>query len=282
MIVGSARERRLWNVATYAIAGFFGLTALGPIVWLVLTSLKTEADIVTAQGVVYWPSTLTLANYRELWDQTDFPTLFRNSLSATTLTVVICLVVGTLAAYALSREAFRGRQPLLMGLLAIRMFPAVMQIIPLFIIMKAIGLLDTKLGLALAYASFLLPMFIWLMKGFFDDLPGELEEAARIDGCSRLGAMWRIALPVARNGLLATTVLIAISAWNEFLFALMLTTGADTRTWPVGLQLMIGDFQLPWGLLAAGGVISIIPVVVLFAFVQGSMVRGLTEGATKG
>ena len=267
---------------TYAIAGFFGLTALGPIVWLMLTSLKTEADIVTAQGVVYWPSTLTLANYRELWDQTDFPTLFRNSLAATTLTVVICLVAGTLAAYALSREAFRGRQPLLMGLLAVRMFPAVMQIIPLFIIMKAIGLArhQARAGARLCQ----LPAADVHLAH-----EGLLRRPAGRTGGGRphrrlLQAWGDVAdrAPVARNGILATTVLIAISAWNEFLFALMLTTGADTRTWPVGLQLMIGDFQLPWGLLAAGGVISIIPVVVLFAFVQGSMVRGLTEGATKG
>lgn len=282
MIAGGARERRLWDLATYAVAGLFALSALGPVLWLGLTSLKTEADIVTSQGVVYWPSTLTLKNYSELWRQTDFPNLFRNSLATTGLTVVISVLAGTLAAYALSREQFRGRQPMLLGLLAIRMFPAVMQIIPLFIIMRTLGLLDTKLGLAIAYASFLLPLFIWLLKGFFDDLPPELEEAARIDGCSRLGALWRIALPLARNGILATTVLIAISAWNEFLFALILTTSAGTRTWPVGLQLMIGDFQLPWGLLAAGGVISILPVIALFALVQRSMLRGLTDGSTKG
>jgi multiple sugar transport system permease protein len=137
-------------------------------------------------------------------------------------------------------------------------------------------------GLALAYSSFLLPLFIWLVKGFFDALPPDLEDAARIDGCSRLGALVRIALPLARNGILATSVFVAIAAWNEFLFALMLTTSAGSRTWPVGLQLMIGEFQLPWGALAAGGVLSIIPVVLLFALVQRTMVQGLTEGATKG
>jgi multiple sugar transport system permease protein len=134
----------------------------------------------------------------------------------------------------------------------------------------------------LAYASFLLPLFIWIMKGFFDALPDELEDAARIDGCTRLGAMFRVILPLARGGLAATTIFVAIAAWNEFLFALMLTTSQGSRTWPVGLQLMIGEFQLPWGELGAGGIISIIPVIILFAAVQRLLVAGLTTGAVKG
>ena len=162
------------------------------------------------------------------------------------------------------------------------MFPAVMIIIPLFIIMRDVGLLDSRLGLALAYATFLLPVFIWMMKGFFDAVPPDLEDAARIDGCSRLGAMLRVVLPLVVGGLVATAVFVAIGAWNEFLFALMLTTSTGSRTWPVGLQLMVGEFQLPWGTLAAGGIISIVPVIMLFALVQRAMVRGLTAGAVKG
>jgi multiple sugar transport system permease protein len=171
---------------------------------------------------------------------------------------------------------------MLLSFLVVRMFPAVLMIIPLFIIMRGLGVLDTSVGLALAYTSFLLPLFIWIMKGFFDALPDDLENAARIDGCTRLGAMVRIVLPLARNGLVATTIFVAIGAWNEFLFALMLTTSQGSRTWPVGLQLMIGEFQLPWGMLAAGGVISILPVVVLFALIQRVLVSGLTTGAVKG
>jgi multiple sugar transport system permease protein len=166
--------------------------------------------------------------------------------------------------------------------LVIRMFPAVMIIIPLFILMRNLGLLDSRIGLALAYTTFLLPVFIWMMKGFFDAIPLELEDAARIDGCSRIGAMVRVILPLVVGGLVATVVFVAIGAWNEFLFALMMTTSTGSRTWPVGLQLMVGEFQLPWGTLAAGGIISIIPVVLLFALVQRALVRGLTAGAVKG
>jgi multiple sugar transport system permease protein len=165
--------------------------------------------------------------------------------------------------------------------LVVRMFPAVMIIIPLFILMRGLGLLDSRFGLALAYTTFLLPVFIWMMKGFFEAVPNDLEDAARIDGASRIGAMVRVVLPLVVGGLVATAVFVAIGAWNEFLFALMLTTSTGSRTWPVGLQLMVGEFQLPWGSLAAGGIISIVPVMILFALMQRAMVRGLTAGAVK-
>ena len=275
-------RRRASAVATYAGVGAFLLFSLGPIAWLAFTSLKPQDSIVTARGVVWWPDRLTTAHYGEVWRGTDFPVLFGNSLRTALLTVVLCIGAGVFAAYAMSRAEFRGQQGVLLGLLAVRMFPSVLVVIPMFIVLRALGLLDTSAGLALAYTAVLLPFAVWLLKGFFDALPADLEAAARIDGCSRLGALWRIALPLARPGVAASAVFVAIGAWNEYLFALMLTTSTGSRTWPVGLQLMIGDFDLDWGTLAAGGVLSIVPVAVLFALAQRTMVRGLTEGATKG
>jgi len=254
--------------------------AIFPIVWTFIVSLKPEEDIVTAT-MSYLPRRVTLENYVAIWTRSNFPTLIGNSLVTTAVTVTLCTAVGTLAAYAVSRFHFAGRRGLMMFYLVVRMFPAVMIVIPLFIIMRGVGLLDSRLGLALAYASFLLPVFIWMMKGFFETVPPDLEDAARIDGASRLGAMVRVVLPLVLGGLVATAVFIAIGAWNEFLFALMLTTSTGSRTWPVGLQLMVGEFQLPWGSLAAGGIISILPVMILFAIVQRAMVRGLTAGAVK-
>ncbi len=254
---------------------------LGPILWLLLTSLKEERDIVTAT-IQYIPHHLTLANYGTIWTESGFPRLVLNSAITTVETVAISLAAGTLASYALARCDFRGRRLLLLGTLVVRMFPAVLMIIPIFLLLRAIGLLDTHVGLALAYTSFLLPLFMWMMIGFFEAAPRELEDAARIDGCTRLGAMVRVVLPVVRNGLAATSIFVAISAWNEFIFALMLTTSEGSRTWPVGLQLMVGEFQLPWGPLSAGGIISILPVLVLFAVVQRTMVRGIAAGAVKG
>ena len=276
----SAATRRL-DILTYAVLITLAAFCLGPVVWTFLTSVKVNEDIIS-RDMVYLPTRFTLDNYYRIWTQSDYPVLVFNSLVVTTITVTICLVTGTLAAYAFSRFTFPGRTRLMLGYLVVRMFPAVLMIIPLFIVMRNLGLLDSRLGLALAYTSFLLPLFVWMMKGFFDAVPQELESAARIDGDTRLGAMWRIVLPIARNGLVATSVFVGISAWNEFLFALMLTTSQGARTWPVGLQLMVGEFQLPWGLLAAGGMISILPVVILFAIVQRAMVAGITGGALKG
>ena len=275
------RSRKIGNVLTYFMTFVYLFFGLAPIVWLVITSLKTEAEI-DSTTLTYYPHSPTFQNYIDVWNQSGLLNLMSNSLLTTFYTVVLCVIVGTLASYSFSQYKFPGKQGLLVFYLVVRMFPAVLMIIPLFLIMRFFGLLDTSLGLAIAYTSFLMPLFIWMMKGFFDAVPVELEKAARIDGCTRLGALVRVVMPLVRNGLAATAIFVAIAAWNEYMFALMLTTSAGSRTWPVGLQLMIGEFQLPWGLLAAGGVVSIIPVFLLFAIVQRTMVRGLTAGAVKG
>jgi multiple sugar transport system permease protein len=281
MAATRSRSKLIWNILSYAVMITMALVCVGPILWTLLTSLKYETDIVT-RDMQYIPTRITFENYVKLWNQSSYPTLVINSVIVTSTTVLICLLTGTIGAYAFSRFQFKGRTQLMLGYLVVRMFPAVLMIIPLFIVMRQFGLLDSTLGLAIAYTSFLLPMFVWMLKGFFDAAPKELESAARIDGTTRLGAMFMVVIPIARNGLLATCVFVGIAAWNEFLFALMLTTSQGSRTWPVGLQLMVGEFQLPWGMLAAGGIISILPVIVLFAIVQRAMVAGLTAGAVKG
>jgi multiple sugar transport system permease protein len=281
MTLSPYARRRLGELCIWLLGLLITLFAIFPIVWALLTSLKREAAIITTV-MQYIPREVTFENYLAIWTRSNFPTLLVNSMVVTAITVVVCAVVGTLASYAIARCQFRGRRELMLFYLVIRMFPAVMIIIPLFILMRNVGLLDSRVGLALAYTTFLLPVFIWMMKGFFDAVPLELEDAARIDGCSRIGAMVRVILPLVVGGLVATAVFVAIGAWNEFLFALMMTTSTGSRTWPVGLQLMVGEFQLPWGTLAAGGIISIIPVVLLFALVQRALVRGLTAGAVKG
>ncbi len=274
-------SKLVWDIATYAVLILLAFVCIFPILWTFLTSVKIEADIVTRE-MVYLPTRFTFENYVKLWNQSGYPVLVMNSLIVTSVTVLICLLTGTIASYAFSRFHFAGRTQLMLGYLVVRMFPAVLMIIPLFIVMRNVGLLDSTFGLAVAYTSFLLPLFVWMLKGFFDAAPKELESAARIDGSTRIGAMLRIVIPIARNGLVATCVFVAIAAWNEYLFALMLTTSQGSRTWPVGLQLMVGEFQLPWGMLAAGGMISILPVIVLFALVQRVMVAGITAGAVKG
>jgi multiple sugar transport system permease protein len=275
------RRPRTHVAAAYAVAGGFAFAAAFPVVWALITSLKFERDIIT-RHVTLLPNPATLTNYVAIWTQSNLPQLMWNSAVTTFFTVVICVAAGTLAAYSVSRLRYRGRHSTLLFLLLVRMFPLVLMLIPLFVILRQGGLLDTRIGLALAYTGFLLPIFIWMMKGFFDAIPVELEEAARIDGCTRLGAMLRVVLPLVQGGLWACAVFVGIAAWNEYLFALMLTTSSGSRTWPVGLQLMVGEFQLPWGALTAGGILSILPVLALFALVQRSMIRGLAAGAVKG
>lgn len=275
------RLDRIFDALTAALVLVVISFCLFPLLWTLLTSLKLEQDIVTPT-LQYLPRAITLDNYVTLWRQSGFPTLVVNSVLVTSMTGVICLSIGTLAAYSISRYRFRGRSQLLIFYLVIRMFPVVLMIIPLFIMMRNLGLLDTRVGLALAYTTFLLPLCIWMLKGFFDAIPPELEDAARIDGCTRLGALVRIVLPLARSGLVTTAVFVAIVAWNEFLFALMMTTSQGSRTWPVGLQLMVGEFQLPWGPLSAGGILSVVPIIIFFALIQQSLIRGLTAGAVKG
>ena len=213
----------------------------------------------------------------------SFLTLFTNSAIVTIITVTICLIVGASAAYAFSRYRFPGRHSLIITFLLIRMFPMVLMLIPLFIIMRNLQLLNTRIGLALAYTTFLLPIATWMLKGFFDSIPPDLEDAARIDGATRAEAIVRVVLPLAAPGVAATAVLTAIASWNEFLFALMFTTNESSQTWPVGLHLLVGgEFNLPWGLLSAGGITSIAPIILFFLLAQKSLVRGLMQGAMKG
>ncbi|MGH2558697.1 MAG: carbohydrate ABC transporter permease [Thermomicrobiales bacterium] len=281
MFQSQRRLNRTLDVLAYLIVGALTVFAFSPLAWTLLTSFKLERDIVT-DSMIYLPRDWTFDNYVTLWQRSGFPRLMTNSAVTTAITMVICMTFGTLAAYSISRYRFRGRSLLLVFYLVIRMFPFVLLLVPIFVMLRELNLLDSRTGLALAYTAFLLPVAVWMLKGFFDAIPPELEDASRVDGSTRLGALIKIVLPLARPGLIATAVFVAIGAWNEFLFALLLTSSQGSRTWPVGLQLMVGEFQLPWGLLSAGGMISILPIIIFFAIVQRSLVRGLTAGGLKG
>jgi multiple sugar transport system permease protein len=275
------RTRRFFDVLASIVVLAVVTYAIGPIVWTVLTSLKTEAEIVS-RDFHFLPTSLSLENYVTLWERSGYPHLLRNSAIVTGMTVLMSLTIGTVAAYSISRYRFRGRSSLMIFYLVIRMFPFTLLLIPLFIMLRNLRLFDTHFGLALTYTTFLLPLCVWMLKGFFDGIPPDLEEASRVDGSTRLGALIRIVLPLARQGIAATTVFIAIGAWNEYVWALLLTTANGARTWPVGLQLMVGEFQMPWGVLSASGIISIIPVIIGFAIVQRALVSGLMAGGVKG
>jgi multiple sugar transport system permease protein len=275
------RTRRFYDVVAVVVVILVVVFAMGPIVWTVLTSFKLEDQIVS-RDFTWLPKSLTVENYQTLWQRSGYPRLLRNSAIVTGMTVLMSITIGTIAAYSISRYRFRGRGGLMIFYLVIRMFPFTLLLIPLFIMLRSLSLFDSHFGLALTYTTFLLPLCVWMLKGFFDGIPPDLEEASRVDGSTRLGALVRIVLPLARQGIAATTVFIAIGAWNEYVWALLLTTANGARTWPVGLQLMVGEFQMPWGVLSASGIISIVPIIIGFAIVQRALVSGLMAGGVKG
>jgi multiple sugar transport system permease protein len=264
----------------YLPLGSFVVFALFPFLWMLITSLKPEAELYT-KHVQYWPQHPTLRSYAALFATTAFGHNMLNSLVVALATALISLTVATLAAYACSRYRFRGRALVLASSLLIYMFPPVLLLVPLFTIMRGLHLLNTLFALVVAYSTFAVPYSVWLLTGYFNDLPQELEEAAMVDGCSRAGAFARVIFPLAAPGLVATGIYVFIYAWNEFIYAVMFTNEAS-RTLPVALQTFVGQYLIQWNLLTAGGVITTIPVVVLFMFIQRRLIQGLTAGAVKG
>jgi multiple sugar transport system permease protein len=255
------------------------LFAIGPYAWMVLTSLKTDADI-AASPVRYLPTFVTLDHYRMLLARTSFSGNLLNSLIIALGAATLGLAVSIPAAYAFSRFRFPGRKLLLTQFLVINMFPIVLIIIPLFVLMRQLGLLDTFLGIILGHSTFAIPFSIWMLTSYMNAIPPELDEAARIDGANRLQTLLLVLLPVVMPGVVTTGIYIFVTSWNEYLFAMMLS-GQNVRTVTVALQLFIGEFSVQWGLLTAGGTLIAIPVTILFLLVQKRLVGGLTSGAVK-
>jgi multiple sugar transport system permease protein len=253
--------------------------ALFPYLWMLLTSLKPAAEA-AAWPVRYWPSRLTLEHYETLLARTSFAGNLANSFIIAAGATLTGLAAAVPAAYAFSRFRFRGRRTLLVGFLTANMFPIVLLILPIFVFMRQLGLLDTFIGVIAGHATFAIPFSIWMLTSYFAAIPLELDEAATIDGASRLQAIRLVILPVAMPGIVTTAIYIFITSWNEYLFAMMLA-GQDVRTVTVALQLFIGEFSIQWGLLTAGGTLVALPATILFLFIQKRLTGGLTAGAVK-
>lgn len=253
--------------------------ALAPYLWMILTSIKPDAEL-TRSPITYLPGAATLDHYRTLLGRTTFGGNLVNSLIVALGTVALGLAVSVPAAYAFSRFRFPGRKWLLVQFLTINMIPVVLLIIPLFVLMRKLGLLDTHAGIVLGHATFAIPFSVWMMTSYFNALPMELDEAATMDGASRMETLLKVILPLALPGIVTTGIYIFVTSWNEYLFAMMLS-GQSVRTVTVALQLFIGEFTVQWGLLTAGGTLVAIPVTILFLVVQKRLVGGLTAGAVK-
>mgnify|MGYP003365179064 CR=1 FL=1 len=256
------------------------LFGLGPWVWMMLTSLRPSAEL-SQSPIRLIPGSLTLVNHITLLARTSFVENLRDSLIVACGAVVLGLALSLPAAYAFSRFRFPGRRVLRVQFLVVNMFPVVLLILPLFMLLRSFGLLDTYFALIMGHATFTLPFAIWLMTGYIDGLPVELDESAMVDGATQLQVLRLIVLPLAAPGAVAVGLYLFIASWNEYLFALMLA-GRRVRTVTVALQMFIGENTIDWGLLTAGGTLVALPAVVLFLFAQKRLVGGLTGGAVKG
>lgn len=256
------------------------LFALAPFAWMVLTSL-TPTEQLSANGVSISPSGWSLDNYERLFNKAQFYKNMFDSLVIAVGTVVLGLAVSVTAAYALSRFRFIGRKLFMMQFLLINMFPIVLLILPLFILMRKYGILDTYFGLILANSTVAIPFSVWMLTSYVAAIPKSLDEAAMMDGCSRLTALRRVIIPLMMPGIISTGIYIFITAWNEYLYALTLG-GRNVRPVTIAIQTLVGEYQIEWGLLAAGAVVGAMPATILFLIVQKRLIGGLTQGAVKG
>lgn len=271
--------KKISLLVVYGLVILAVLLSIAPIVYLVITSFK-EPELTFAIPPV-WNFKPTLQNYREVLSSTDFGKYFMNSIIVALATTGIALLLGTFAAYGFSRFRFRGNFWLRMSALIPQMLPPIAIVVPLYVLFSNLDWIDTRQSLVISYLTFTIPLSIWMMVGFFDDVPIELEEAAVIDGCSRFGALLRVSLPLAVPGMAATFILAFLYCWNEFLYAVILT-GREARTLPVIITSFMTNKAVLWGRIAASGSLVLIPVLIFALLAQRYLVRGLARGAVKG
>jgi arabinogalactan oligomer/maltooligosaccharide transport system permease protein len=266
---------------THLILIAFTLWSVVPVIWVLLTSFKTESEVFRTDLQIISASP-SLDNYRELLSRGDFLTWAWNSILVATLTTIVGVFLAATCAYALSRFRFRGRSASLYVFLVAQMFPGIILLVGLYQIFTNLGLLDTPQALVLAYSTIAIPFCILMLKGFFDTIPFELEEAARVDGVGVFGTFWRIVIPLSIPGIAVTAFYSFITAWNEFLFARSFLSSREALTLPVGTATFIDAFNQPWALMSAAAVLISVPVMIFFYVAQRYLISGLTTGGVKG
>jgi ABC-type glycerol-3-phosphate transport system permease component len=256
------------------------LFLLLPIVWLVFSSFRSNDSIQAGQ---LWPAPgdLTLTNYAEVFQINGLVGFLVNSIVIATATTLLVVFLGSLAAYGLSRFALRGKQLFMTAALLPQFFPYVLILIPFYVLMSNLGLVDTHVGLILTHTSITLPFGLWMLTGYFNAIPRELDQAASIDGCSRLGVLFRIIYPIAVPGLVVAGFFAFVVSWGDYLFVSILSQSTSTQTLPIALQTFMSSLQVKWGMITAGTVVAIVPTIVFFSIVQRRLVAGLTAGAVK-
>jgi multiple sugar transport system permease protein len=266
----------LWAgiMATVVVVGF-------PLYWMSASSVMSYTELFDRSARLV-PEQLTLQHYRDLLSRTAFPQYFRNSAVVAVLATALAVALATLAGYGLTRFRFPGREFIARSVFFTYLFPPILLSIPLFVFLKQLGLVNSHVGLALAHVSFALPFAMWLAMIFFEAIPVELDEAAMVDGASRLGALVRIVLPLATPGVVANAVFVFVLSWNDYLFSVVLVVDEARKTLPVGVAGFAESTSVEWGLMMAGGVLITLPIMVGFAIVQRYLIQGLSAGAIKG
>lgn len=272
-------RRTLATVLTYVAICLVLIWVLFPVVWVVLGSLKAR-DLAAAVPPV-WIFEPSFDNYSAAFLRRNFGILFVNSLVATLASTAVVLLLGSMAGYALARFKIVGKQNILFWILSTRMFPPIAAIIPIFLLFNDLRLIDTRQGLVLLYIAFNLPFAIWIMRGFFAEIPSELDDAAMVDGCTPWQAFTRVIMPLAAPGLAATAIFCMMFSWNEFLFALIISR-AQSQTLPIGVMGFITQRGVLWGEMSAAATVIMTPMIVFTFLVQRYLIRGLTFGAVKG
>ena len=271
----SGARLRLLAAGIVVINGFF------PAVWILLTSLKTESELVH-RPITYIPHNPTLSNYVQAFADQPLLKYLGNSLLVALMSTAVSLLVAACAAYAIARLNLKRRQLILTCIVASSMFPLVTLLVPIFETMRALNLLNTYTALILPYTVLNLPVCTLVLVSFFQSIPKDLENAAMIDGCTRMGALVRVVVPLAAPGVFTAGILAFVNAWDEFLLALSLNSNASMRTLPVGISLYQGEFTFPWPIISAALIVAIVPIAVLIAAFQERVVGGLTQGGLKG
>jgi multiple sugar transport system permease protein len=276
--------RRQYTIKISLVYFFLALSSIFvffPFVWMILTSLKTNPEALRIPPT-WVPQKLTFEAYIAMWIRKPFGIYFINSVIISSCTAAISTFLGGLAGYGFSRFMFRGKTLILGAFLATQMLPGGLLIGPYFKILGRIGLFNTRTGLIIAFITICLPFCTWMLKGFFDTIAPELDQAAMIDGCSRLGAFRRVLLPVAKPGMVATVLFAFLLAWCDVLWALCLTSTHEMSTVTLGIMRCVGEFQVYWPMLMAGSIIGSMPAIILYILLQKFLITGLTAGAMKG
>ncbi len=274
-------KKRLATTGRVLLLIFFFLLVFLPIYWMFITSVKTHPEIINAQEITYFPKTFTWDNYSALFEQLNYGKFLQNSVLVSVSTAVIVTVFSIFGGYALARYRYWGKSSMVTFFLLTQMIPSILVIIPIYILYSQLNMLDTLPTLIIFYLVVNLPFCVITMRSFFERIPVALEEASWVDGCTKFSGLMKIILPVMFPGIVAVFVFAFIGAWNELIAATIFTNTPDMWTIPVGLKSLIGKYDVRWGQLMAGGVLALLPTVVMFVFVQRFVVEGLTAGGVK-